>query len=140
MPGIFNADIFNNTVFNTGGATPPAVVVMDGGKRPPFQWRRKHPDEIAREQRMVEDYLETLERRERQEKRIEQLPARKRKAKTADLPHVPVLTEALARAASVVQLRRITEHAQAVEQARQVARAETQRRRKLALILFALDD
>lgn len=132
--------------FYAPGYFPPAAaavsdVVMDGGR---LRARRKHvrrlPEDIAREQRMVEQYLQTLERRELQAERLERVPARVRKVEAARIPAAPILTEAMARAASVEQLRRITEHAQSVERAREVARAERKRRRVLALVLLAIDD
>jgi len=125
---------FSGTV--TGGAT--AAPTADGA------WlrrgKRRLPEDIRREQDMVEQYLQTLERRELQAERLERVPARVRKVEAARIPAAPILTEAMARAASVEQLRRITEHTQSVERAREVARAERKRRRVLALVLLAIDD
>ena len=33
MPGIFNASIFNNAIFNTGGAPPIAPIAPNGNRR-----------------------------------------------------------------------------------------------------------
>lgn len=125
---------FSGTV--TGGAT--AGPTADGARL--RRGKRRLPEDIRREQEMVEQYLQTLERRELQAERLERVPARVRKVEAARIPAAPILTEAMARAASVEQLRRITEHAQSVERAREVARAERKRRRVLALVLLAIDD
>jgi hypothetical protein len=111
---------------------------MDGGKMPPFRWRRQSAEDIAREQRMVEEYLQSLERQAITEQRADPVPADE--PAPIALPAEPVLTEAMARAASEHQLRLIAEHAQAAERARELARAETRRRRRLAVMLLAIDD
>jgi len=92
---------------------------------------------------MVDEYLQALDEKaqaEQQAKRAQQQPARTAKKHKAAEPAVPVLTEAMARAASEVQLRRIAEHTQSEERARLMAAAESRRRRLIAVMLLAIDD
>lgn len=136
------AHAFFPATFYAPGYFPPASQTVetprtDGGKKLRKSARRL-PEDIQREQQMVEDYLASLEVWKRAAQRIERLPARVRKALPPKVD-ARTFTEEMARAASVEQLRRIAEHSQAVESARAVARAEN-RRRFLALIVLALDD
>lgn len=120
----------------TGGTT--AGPSADGARL--RRGKRRLPEDIRREQDMVEKYLQALEQRARHEETVRRTPARVKKAAVSPDQPVPTLTEAMARAASVEQLRRIEEHAQSVGRAREVVRAESRRRRRLALILIAMDD
>ena len=125
---------FSGTV--TGGATEGPTA--DGARF--RRGKRRLPEDIRREQEMVEQYLQSLERQARRVEVARRIPARVKKAAVSQDNPVSNLTEAMARAASVEQLRRIEEHAQAVGRAREVARTESRRRRRLALILIAMDD
>ncbi len=108
------------------GAPPPAPAVgIDGSGLRFLRGRRPHPTEIAREQRMVEDYLRSLERREREVF-----------SPAAAVAHE--FTEAMASAASAEQLRTVLQAAIASIEDRERARLEFERRywaRALALIL-----
>jgi hypothetical protein len=78
-------------------ADAPAGVVIDGGRR-----RRRIPhadkprlrEDIIREERMIAEYVEQLERKQT---RLARAPARERKKATREIP-VPRLTDAMARA------------------------------------------
>lgn len=125
MAGVFNATIFNNSVFNTGGVSP-GVVQIDGGMRPRRHPRHSipklKPEEIARQQRMVQDYLDSLEP----------------KAPAVIQRKAPTFTAALARAAADVQLTQVVRAAAAVQDRALAAEELRQRRLKLVLLL-ALD-
>jgi len=133
------AHAFFPSSFYAPGYFPPAVRAVetprtDGGRRP----RRRLPEDILREQRMVEEYLASLEAQKKVVQRLERVPARVRKT-LAPKVEERNLTEAMVRAASVEQLRQIVEHPEAVEGARSRAKAE-KRRRFMALIMLTLDD
>jgi len=93
------------------------------------------PEDIAREQRMLEEYVASLEKKE---KRLERAPARERKKAEREIP-VPRLTDAMARAASAEQLMAIIRAVSAVELDRQRAAEEKRRRMLMAVLLLALD-
>lgn len=136
------AHSFFPSSFYAPGYFPPADQIVqptrtDGGKKIRKRATRL-PEDIRREQQMVEDYLASLEAGKKALQRLERVPARVRKA-LAPKVDGRTFTEAMARAASVEQLRQIAEHSQAMASARAVARAEN-RRRFLALIVLALDD
>lgn len=117
--------------------TPPPAIVVDGAMRR----RIRHPekvrlrDDVIREERMVAEYVEQLERNQ---KRLARAPARERKKATRETP-VPRLTDAMARAASAQQLMAVIRSASAAELDRQRAVEEEHRRRRTLLILLALD-
>lgn len=135
------------TLLQSQGAPPPAVVAgIDGsglriirrGRWPaPVRPRDldRLPEDIAREQRMLEEYVESLEKKE---KRLERAPARERKKAALETP-APRLTDAMARAASVAQLMTIARVASAAALDRKKAVEEKRRRGLTAVLLLALD-
>lgn len=99
-----------------------------------------HPEEIARQQREEARYLAELE------KNAQQAPATARRGKTGDAPvtgpgpetttpAAPQLPDAIARAASAKQ---VIERARA-SSAEALAKAKADERRRMALLLLALD-
>lgn len=118
--------------------TPPAAVAIDGGK---IRARVRHPEkarlreDVIREERMIAEYVEQLERKQT---RLARAPARERKKATREIP-VPRLTDAMARAASAQQLMAVIRSASAAELDRQRAVEEEHRRRRTLLLLLALD-
>ena len=119
------------------GRAPPVVVeVTQDGARWPIprrkakQERRRSREDIAREQKMVQEYLDELERRKAPPASEEPVSGREsQEAPTrSPEPAAPRLTEVMARAASAHQLQRIHEHEAAAAEDR--ARAEQERRRR----------
>lgn len=146
MSGIFNAAIFNDAIFNTGGIVPPVVTTTVDGSGLRFLRRQQpaklHPEEIARQQRMVQEYLDELDRkRAAEEKRAKQkyVPARQAK-RSAAAPPVPRLTENMVKAATQMHLHRILEAAAVADEDRKTARAEFERRYWAAFITLAMED
>lgn len=141
MPGAFLAAAFLPTGFLTETPAPPAVQPPpDGsglriihGRRP--RDRDRLPEDIAREQCMLEEYVQSLEKKE---KKLERAPARERKKATLATP-APRLTDAMARAASAKQLMSIMRAVSAAELDRQKAAEEKRRRALTAVLLLALD-
>lgn len=110
----FGAPYFGPPYWGPGSGGPAPTISIDrlGG-------RRRHPDEVRREQRMVAEYLRSLEQRE--PVAVQEVPA------IEEAPAAPViveLTAAMAKAASDHQIQRIVEAAAATERAREIARAE----------------
>lgn len=118
------------TLLHTAPSAPPVVVSGELGARWPLRGRRHprysrpklHPEEIARQQRMVQEYLDSLEQKAPPEI---QRPA-------------PKFTAALARAAADVQLTTVIRIAAAVQDRERAAEELRQRRLRLVLLL-ALD-
>lgn len=108
------------------------VAPTDGAVWPLPKYPRRRPEEIERERKMVEEYLDKLDRRAKELRRAKSARVAKRAAPE------PQLTEAIVRAASAEQLRRIAESRAAQEATR--ARVVAERRRRALLILLALDD
>lgn len=128
--------------FWMGGAAAPSTPELpdSSGDR-----RRRRPEvrperarlreDIIREERMIAEYVEQLERKQT---RLAMAPARERKKATREIP-VPRLTDAMARAASAQQLMAVIRSASAAELDRQRAVEEEHRRRRTLLLLLALD-
>lgn len=94
-----------------------------------------HPEEIERQRRMVDQYLQGLE------KKAAPKPAKqaRREAKQPPTP-VPRLTEAMAQAATEQQIHRVLEATAAEERDRQIAQAEFRRRYWAAFLALAVND
>lgn len=141
----FLASAFLPTGFLTEGEVPPVFVDGSGLIITSRRKRRIAPvrardldrlaEDIAREQRMLEEYVASLERKE---KRLERAPARERKKAERATP-VPRLTDAMARAASAEQLMVVMRSVSAAELDRQRAAEEKRRRTLTAVLLLALD-
>ena len=101
--------------------------------------RRQHPADIAREQRMVQEYLDKLERARSNVAQLVERPAVNREVagSTPAVGASPRLTEAIARAADLEQLRLI-ERAELEAEDRRVAEQEAQRRRVAAHALLMM--
>jgi hypothetical protein len=113
------------TAQSDGGARWPPLNAKSPKRHPRYAKYKLHPEEILRQQRMVEEYLASLES----------------KAPTAQEPHkkAPTFTPALARAAADVQLVKVV-RAAAEARDRDMAALELRRRRHLTLaLLLALD-
>lgn len=114
------------TLLHAAHSQPPVVVSGELGARRPLRRHPRysrpklHPEEIARQQRMVQDYLDSLE-----QKAPAQRPA-------------PKFTAALARAAADVQLTQVVRAAAAVRD-RALAAEELRQRRLRLVLLLALD-
>lgn len=134
MAGAFLASAFLPTGFLTPNAAPPPPPrPADEGA---FRSRRRRPierqrlrEDIIREQRMLAEYVESLEKKE---KKLERAPARERKKAERATP-APRLTDAMARAASAEQLMVVMRSVSAAELDRQMA-AEEKRRRMTAVL------
>lgn len=125
----FLTDAFSVAAYDFGAAPPPPVVTNDGGRL-----RKRLPEDIEREQRLVNDYLDALDRV--QLKKEQRGPARQVKAAEKA---VPLLTQAMLHAANERQIQEILEGA-AVERDRQLAKAEYKRRYVAAFITLMLSD
>lgn len=133
----FGARHFGPRYFGDGGegAPPLQEVVLDGGRWPiprgkvrvrkprhvPAKLKDQHPEDIERERRMVQQYLDDLEA-------VKETPR-----PAQDEPAIePRLTEAMARAAKATDLKVIATHESAAEADRAVAEEERRRRRRAA--------
>lgn len=131
----FGPSYFGDAYFgiesNIAPPAPPADLRDIGGSRRPSAKRhpryakyKVHPEEIARQQRMVQQYLDSLEE--------------KPKAPVGKPKKAPKFTAALARAAADVQLTQVVRAAAAVRD-RALAAEELRRRRLKLVLLLALD-
>jgi hypothetical protein len=113
--------------------TETAAAPRDGARWPPLRSRRHrrlrrakhrklHPEEIVRQQRMVQEYLDSLER----------------KAQEPKQQKAPRFTPALARAAADAQISNIARIA-ALAHDRELASDELWRRQVKLVLLLALD-
>jgi len=105
----------------------PLVVEIpqtDGAVWPLPKYPRRDREDIEREQRMVQRYLDDLDKKE---KRLERAGEKARKPTARDKLK-PRLSDAMALAASMEQLERVVRHELADEADRQKARAEFMRR------------
>lgn len=140
ITGTVRGNVSGSLAIQLDGITPQLAGTVTAGttSRPAMDgaYIRRRPEDIAREQRMVQKYLDDLERRKRAIVTKARAPARA--AKKASVPAEPVLTEAIVRAASAEQLRRIAESRAAQEATR--ARVAAEQRRRALIILLALDD
>lgn len=127
--------------FWMGGAAGPSGAPLPGvdgaGIRFLHGRRRLHPDEIEREQRMVDEYLAALDQAKKVAQKLERAPARIRKK--AQVP-VPVLTQQMVQAANDLQINRILEAAAAAEEDRRKARAEFERRYWASFLALAMNE
>jgi hypothetical protein len=128
-------------VASTPGATPPPTpsTGVDGGRLPrgggrkvpkrrhvPARLIDQHPEDIEREQRMVEEYVQSLEKAEKTAQ-----PATKATIK-------PRLTQAMAAIASTQQLARIAKAELVAKEDREKAEKEHQRRRAAATAVLMM--
>lgn len=116
-------------------------VSVGGGRRPrrnPEPPIKLHPEEIERQQRMVQEYLDELERRAQEEQESKAVPAG---AVIEEVQAVePRLSTVMALAATEAQLHHIARSIVAAERDREVARAEFQRRYWVRALLLTLDE
>jgi hypothetical protein len=147
----FGSTAFENayvwpSIGNAGGQ-PAAVVTPDGGRRkvrkPQVLKHRvpiyRHPEEVEREQRLaLEEYLETLAKPkpkavamlEQQHDLVEEAPV--------VVQVKPRLTEQMARAADIHELKRIARAQRAAVEDRERARQEHRRRVAAATAMLML--
>lgn len=120
---------------------PAPVSAFDPGARKPRrrkpEFYKLHPEEILRQQKMTQDYLDELERRKAPP------PATVVKGRVVASPRprpspVPRLTAAMAHAATMQQLRAIVTAKLATERDRARAKQEQERRRRLGLAVLLL--
>jgi hypothetical protein len=140
--GLVTGNVTGSIAFTLSGIVPQFMGVVERASSRPamdgayIHGRRRLPADIEREQRMVEEYLSSLDRR--RAAIVKKSAATARAAKRVVVPVEPELTEAIVRAASAEQLRRIAESRAAQEATR--ARVAAERRRRTLILMLALED
>lgn len=142
----FGATYYGDPYFGPGSGTPPPAVLTDLGTghrhrrrkiHPPVRPRDldRHPEDILREQRLIERYLEEQERKAQPQAPATARPSERPIVTTPAVAPIPLLHDAVARAAAaemfIAQVRSSS--------AERLAQAMSNDRRRVALLLLALD-
>lgn len=113
-----------------GSYTVPSSGLDGSGIRFARGARRRLPEDYERERRMLEEYLNELERKKKP--KIKAGPGKPSTA-TARTPVIPRLSEAMAASASVAELSRIASAPAAAKADQERAEQETRRRKQAAI-------